>query len=98
MVSMPSVPPGPSGKPSPHGASSHKQNPLTPQHSYGVPTIVLGFVGIESIAVAALEARSHRDIVYPALWVHWIVYFMYFFVTLGIVVSVWWKNPDLASI
>ncbi|KAE9367500.1 hypothetical protein N431DRAFT_486595 [Stipitochalara longipes BDJ] len=65
---------------------------------YGVPTIVLGFLGIESIAVAAFEARSHNDIVYPALWVHWIVYAMYFFVTVGIVVSVWWKNPELPSI
>jgi amino acid transporter len=63
-----------------------------------VPTIVLGFLGVESIAVAAFEARSHKDIVYPALWVHWIVYAMYFFVTVGIVVSVWWKNPELPSI
>jgi amino acid transporter len=51
----------------------------------------VGFLGVESIAVAAFEARSHYDIVYPALWVHWIIYAMYFFVTIGIVVSVWWK-------
>ena len=63
-----------------------------------MPTIVLGFLGVESAAVAAFEARSHNDIVYPALWVHWIVYAMYFFVTLGIVVSVWWENPELPSI
>ena len=98
MVSMPLVPLRPSGKPLPHRASSDEQYPLTSRHSYGVPTIVLGFLGVESIAVAAFEARSHKDIVYPALWVHWIIYAMYFFVTIGIVVSVWWKNLDLASI
>jgi len=66
--------------------------------SYGVPTIILGFLGIESTAVATFEARTHRDIVYPALFVHWAVYFMYFFVTIAIVVSVSWLDPNLPDI
>jgi amino acid transporter len=53
---------------------------------------------MESTAVATFEAKSHQDIVYPALFVHWVIYFLYFLVTLAIVVSVSWQNPDLPSI
>ena len=73
-------------------------SPLMPQPSYGVPTIVLGFLGVESTAVATFEAKTHSDIVYPALFAHWVVYFMYFFLTTAIVVSVSWKQDGLPDI
>ena len=63
-----------------------------------MPTIVLGFLGVESTAVATFEAKTHSDIVYPALFVHWAVYFMYFFLTIAIVVSAPWQDPNLPAI
>jgi len=63
-----------------------------------VPTIVLGFIGVESTAVATFEAKTHSDIVYPALFVYWAVYFMYFFLTVAIVISAPWPDPNLLEI
>jgi yeast amino acid transporter len=59
---------------------------------------VLGFIGVESTAVATFEAKTHSDIVYPALFVHWAVYFMYFFLTVAIAVAVSWQDPELPQI
>lgn len=66
--------------------------------SYIVPFIVLGFMGTEGGIVAAYEAKSRRDIGWPSLWTHWIIFFLYLAVTLGITLTVSWNNKLLPPI
>jgi amino acid transporter len=60
--------------------------------------VIFGFLGTGSTAVATFEAKHQRGIVIPALWVHWVVYFLYTFLTLAIVVTVPWDDNRLGNI
>lgn len=65
---------------------------------FAFPLVALGYLGIESTAVAAFEARSTPAIAFAARTVHWAVFFLYTFVTIGIVLTVKWDDPRLPAI
>jgi len=56
---------------------------------------MVGYVGIESTMLAAYEAKSRNEIQWPSRCLHWVVATFYFFCTLGITLTVSWRNPKL---
>lgn len=56
---------------------------------------MVGFLGVESTVLAAYEAKSRTEIRWPSRCLHWIVATLYFFCTLGITLTVSWRNPKL---
>jgi yeast amino acid transporter len=56
---------------------------------------MVGFLGIESTMLAAYEAKSRTEIRWPSRCLHWVVATLYFFCTLGITLTVSWRNPKL---
>ena len=64
-------------------------------HSIAIPVVVYGFMGVEVIAVTAFEARNPKALRFPAKWIAYICFFLEFFLVLGEVLTVHWKDPAL---
>ncbi|KAI0009693.1 amino acid permease-domain-containing protein [Xylariaceae sp. FL0662B] len=60
-----------------------------------LPVVAYGYVGIEASIVAAFEARPPNGIGWPSRVIHWFTFVCYFACTLGIALTVNWKEPGL---
>lgn len=67
-------------------------------HSMALPLVAWSFGGIESTTMAAFEARSVRDIAWASSSIHWITFFLYLLLSIAIMLTVPWEDPDLPSI
>ncbi|KAL9038649.1 MAG: hypothetical protein Q9180_003006 [Flavoplaca navasiana] len=60
-----------------------------------IPVVVYGFMGVEVIAVTAFEARNPKALRFPAKWIAYFCFLLEFFLVLGEVLTVHWKDPAL---
>lgn len=60
--------------------------------------LAFGFLGIETVAVTAFEARFSKSLRFPSQAIAYIVLALYFFCMLGQVVNVSWTNDHLPLI
>lgn len=59
---------------------------------------MFGYVGIETVIIAAFEAKTVTDIARPSRIIHWVVFVLYLLCTVGIALTVPWNAPQLPSI
>ncbi|KAI1846699.1 hypothetical protein JX266_007272 [Neoarthrinium moseri] len=63
-----------------------------------LPSVTFIFLGVETIAIAAYEARDTKSIARSSQITHWSCLILYFMVTLGIVISVKWDDCRLPGV
>ena len=66
--------------------------------SYVVPSIAYGFVGVEVISMAALEARDLRSLRIPSQTIAYFVVAIYFLLAIGEFLNVKWVGTPLPEI
>ncbi|KAL8377330.1 hypothetical protein RB595_008155 [Gaeumannomyces hyphopodioides] len=62
---------------------------------YALPLVSFSYIGIETFAMAAFEARKMREIRLWSQLTHWTVIVVYFLCTLGIILTVPWEHHSL---
>lgn len=66
--------------------------------SFAVPPVAYAYLGVESTAIAAYEAKTTRSIARASQSIHWVVVLVYFLCTLGIVLTLDWQDANLPLI
>lgn len=66
--------------------------------AYVIPMIAFGFLGIETVAVTAFEARTSHSLRLPSQSIAYIVLLLYFLCLLGQCLNVSWQNGHLPLI
>ena len=64
-----------------------------------IPIVAYGYIGVEIVAVTALEAKDPRkSIKYPAKLIAWLTAAIYFLSALGFYLNVAWNDASLPSL
>lgn len=63
--------------------------------SYVIPILAFGFLGVESVAMTAFEARSSRSLRLPSQTLSYFTLLIYFLCLLGQCLNVPWTNDHL---
>lgn len=63
-----------------------------------MPPVAYSYLGIESTAIAAYEARSTRSIARSSQTIHWVIFLLCFLCTMGIALTVRWDDQRLPPI
>ncbi|KAH3979022.1 hypothetical protein HBI38_092300 [Parastagonospora nodorum] len=66
--------------------------------AYVIPMIAFSFLGIESVAVTAFEARSSKSLRLPSQSIAYVALVLYFLCLLGQLLNVSWDNKHLPQI
>ncbi len=66
--------------------------------SYVVPIIAYAFIGLESVSVAAFEARDLRSLRFASRWIAYFTIALYFFCAIGEFLNVEWSDGALPQI
>ncbi|KAF2995412.1 hypothetical protein E8E14_000267 [Neopestalotiopsis sp. 37M] len=67
------------------------------------PGVAYGYIGVESIIMAAFEAspksdKKFFDLAWASRWAHWVIVSLYFLYTLGVALTVHWLDPRLSTV
>ncbi|KAF2705203.1 hypothetical protein K504DRAFT_484560 [Pleomassaria siparia CBS 279.74] len=65
---------------------------------YIIPTVAFGFLGIETVAVTAFEAKSSRSLRFPSQYVAYLTLVLYFLCMIGQILNVPWNDENLPLI
>jgi len=64
-----------------------------------VPIVAYGYIGVEIVAVTALEAKDPRkSLKYPAKLIAWLTAAIYFLSALGFYLNVAWNDASLPTL
>lgn len=64
-----------------------------------IPIVAYGYIGVEIVAVTALEAKDPRkSLKYPAKLIAWLTTAIYFLSALGFYLNVAWTDPLLPTL
>ncbi|CAO2655112.1 Nn.00g101760.m01.CDS01 [Neocucurbitaria sp. VM-36] len=66
--------------------------------AYVIPMVAFGFLGIETVAVTAFEARTSRSLRLPSQSIAYVTLLLYFLCLLGQCLNVSWKHDHLPLI
>ncbi|GAB7347545.1 hypothetical protein MBLNU459_g4436t2 [Dothideomycetes sp. NU459] len=73
-------------------------NGIIPAICAAIPIAAFAFVGVETIAVSAYEAKSREHLRMPVKYIAWIISFVYLLSAFGFVANVNWCDPLLPSL
>jgi yeast amino acid transporter len=63
-----------------------------------LPILAYGFLGMEIVSVSAFEAKNRSDLRFPAKWIAYLVFVLYFCCALGEAIDIFWRNPRLPKL
>jgi yeast amino acid transporter len=60
-----------------------------------LPILAYGFIGMEIVSICAFESQDRHSLRFPAKWIAYLVFVLYFCCAIGEAVNVSWSDPKL---